>query len=109
MFSVPLTVYCFYAYGIRRVANVKEKGFHLPMFFLILTCSFMFVVAGAFLLGVGIEGIDDQYFKNPSYKVSVSALSIGWGLDYFLHTQFITKFWVLSRRVEAILLKKDNQ
>ena len=106
--SVPLTVYCLYEYGVRRVANLTEKGFHLPMFLMILSCSILYALAGSLLLVLGID-LPYPYYRSRAYKTAVIAVSISWGLDFVLHTQFITKFWVLSRRVESILLQKDNQ
>jgi hypothetical protein len=105
---VPLSVYCLYQYGICRVANITEKGFHLPMFLMILSCGILYILAGSLILGLGIN-LPTPYFDSGAYKTAVVAISVCWGLNYFLHAQFITKFWVLSRRVESILLQKDNQ
>jgi hypothetical protein len=110
LFGVPLTAYCLYEYGICRVTNLAEKGFHFPMFLMLFFCGLLYTMGGALLLGVGITMPNDQdYYKTVAYKLSVGAISTAWGLNYFLHTQFITKYWTMSRRVESILLNQDSR
>ena len=48
--GLPLTVYCLWAYGIRRVANLREKGFHFPLFIMMLACGFFYSVSGILII-----------------------------------------------------------
>ena len=83
---MPLTLFCLIQYGYRKVVNLTEKGFHLPMFLMILTCGILDTIAGALLLSIGVKGLDSAYNSLPAYKVAAVAISVSWGLDYFLHT-----------------------
>lgn len=58
------------------------------MFLMILTCGILDTIAGALLLSIGVKGLDSitTYDTLPAYKVAAVAISVSWGLDYFLHT-----------------------
>ena len=46
IFGVPLTLYCLIAYGVRRVANLREKGFHLGLFLMMFFCGISYSLCG---------------------------------------------------------------
>ena len=103
--SIPLVVYSCFSYGVKRVANVREKSFHATMFYLMLLCGVFYAVGGCLQLVSAKQDLTNEIML----KAIVISNGVAWLLNLMLHALFVVKYWLVSQRVEAILLQKPEE
>jgi hypothetical protein len=86
------------------VVNLQKKSFHATMFALMFLCGIFYAVSACFELVSTTKNLSDNQILNQA-KAAVLTGGIAWLLNLLLHTQFVIKYWLVSQRIEAILLQ----
>ena len=82
------------------MANLRDKSFHVTMLTLMFFCGVSYAVSGC----LGVVSAWQEMTNESILKAVVVTNGVAWLLNLLLHTQFVTKYWLVSQRVEAILL-----
>ena len=89
------------------------------MFSMLFSCGLLYTVGGIILLFDASTFCNSEFSQIPStgsakdnglvaWLAATLILSFAWYLNLIVHTVFITKYWLISRRIEVILKNQDS-